>query len=330
MLTKIKHKVFLLLFLGLFTSFSNGQSPPEALYYRFKNNSNNSTQNFAVPGLGNRIAPVLGHHIRPGGQFDSCLTGVTGTNNYVNTGWATNIGTGDWTISFWVSNLQNSNPTYLFGDETANNFRCFYGGAAGNNNLLLRGNFSDVQINNVMPGPTVIHIVYNGSSIKIYKNGVFQNSYPRSGINLSGTGPFEVGGTHSHNCMNQGGLMDEFRFYTRALTAAEILVTWDIELGIFTGIDPIKSVPDKFELSQNYPNPFNPSTIIKYGIPEKAWVKLTVYDETGKEAAILINDVIPAGNYEVTFDGSTLSSGMYLYKLETRDFIKTKRTILLK
>jgi hypothetical protein len=330
MLTNFQGKVAILVLSIILTSISYSQCPPEVLYYRFKFNTGSTTKNFADPGRGSVIASVIGHQFGQGGQFDSCLVGIGGTSNYVNTGWATNIGTGNWTISFWVNNLQDRNPTYMFGDQTANNFRCIYGGAAGNNNMMLRGNFQDMTITNVMPGPTVIHIVYDGSTINIYRNGLWQNSYARSGINISGTGPFQVGGLNNHNCLNTNGLIDEFRFYNRALSFHEIQTTWNVELECVTGIEPKFSTPEKFELSQNYPNPFNPSTIIKYGIPKSTHVNLAIYDETGKEVAILINDVKQPGNYEITFNGESLSSGVYLYKLETGEFSRTKKMILVK
>lgn len=313
----------------LFATNLWSQCPPEALYYRFQDNTNSATRNFGIPGMGSQMAEVLGNIIGPGGEFDSCMVGIGGVNNYVNTGWATDIGWGNWTISFWVKNLVDNNPTYLFGDPSIN-FRCFYGGAAGNQNILLRGNFIDILINNVMPGPTVIHIVYNGSTVKIYKNGVLQNTYIRAGIYLNGTGPFEVGGMENHNCLNSGGLMDEFRFYNRALSQTEISASWNTQLNCLTGIEKNQSIPSEFLLSQNYPNPFNPSTLIEYGIPGPTLVKLTVYNELGTEVGVIVNKIQPAGNYSVKFDGSNLASGIYFYKLETPEFIQTKKMILVK
>jgi len=330
MLTKYKGIVAILFLLLIFTSISKSQCPPEVLYYRFSSNTATTTKNFAQPGSGSLNATVTGQHFGSGGEFDSCLIGTGGTTHYLNTGWSTNIGTGDWTISFWVNNIQDRNPTYLFGDQTANNFRCFFGGSAGTNNVLLRGNFQDITVTNVMPGPTVIHIVYNGTSITVYRNGIWQSSSPRSGINLSGSGPFLIGGMDNRNCLNNDGRIDEFRFYNRALSFLEIQSSWNVELNCFTGIEPKFSVPDKYGLSQNYPNPFNPSTIINFGIPKSTFVKLTVFNELGQEVALLVNDVKPAGNYDIEFDGSSFSSGVYFYKLETKDFVQTKRMTLSK
>ena len=90
-----------------------------------------------------------------------------------------------------------------------------------------------------------------------------------------------------------------------------------------------------YYLFQNYPNPFNPSTTIKYSIPsnvkrEMSNVKIIVYDILGNEVATLLDENKPAGNYEVRFDGSNLSSGIYFYKLQSGSFIQTKKLLLLK
>jgi len=89
-------------------------------------------------------------------------------------------------------------------------------------------------------------------------------------------------------------------------------------------------VPDKFSLEQNYPNPFNPVTNLGFGISELGFVSLKVYNSLGKEVATLVNEIKPAGRYEVVFDGSNLSSGVYFYKIEAGSFSIVKRMILMK
>ncbi len=102
-------------------------------------------------------------------------------------------------------------------------------------------------------------------------------------------------------------------------------------------VEVLVAVPDRFELSQNYPNPFNPTTKIKYTIHdvtlsgvEGSRVILKVYDILGTEVITLVNENKPAGNYEVTFDARTLSSGTYFYKLQAGSFVATKKLLLLK
>jgi len=105
----------------------------------------------------------------------------------------------------------------------------------------------------------------------------------------------------------------------------------DLELSM----DVVSDVEDQtqplvFQLEQNYPNPFNPSTNINYQISQNDFVSLKVYNVLGSEVAILVNETKPAGNYEVTFDASSLSSGTYFYKLQTGSFVETKKMILMK
>jgi hypothetical protein len=90
----------------------------------------------------------------------------------------------------------------------------------------------------------------------------------------------------------------------------------------------------KYELTQNYPNPFNPSTTIKYSVPSSKFVQhktvyLTIYDILGREIKVLVNKTQKAGNYEVKFDASTISSGIYFYKLQVGSFSETKKMVLL-
>ncbi|MGB5530500.1 MAG: T9SS type A sorting domain-containing protein [Ignavibacteriaceae bacterium] len=90
------------------------------------------------------------------------------------------------------------------------------------------------------------------------------------------------------------------------------------------------NAPLSFNLEQNYPNPFNPSTNIKYSVPESGNVKLSVYNLVGEEVAVLVNGNVEAGNFEVTFDASSLPSGVYLYKLQSANSVQTKKMMLLK
>ena len=109
--------------------------------------------------------------------------------------------------------------------------------------------------------------------------------------------------------------------------------------GIVLNIDnEKKSSPEEFVLEQNYPNPFNPSTKIKYTIPnviangvkQSQQVTLKVYDILGNEIATLVNEEKSVGTYEVSFDASRLSSGVYFYKLQSGNYVETKKMILLR
>jgi hypothetical protein len=83
-------------------------------------------------------------------------------------------------------------------------------------------------------------------------------------------------------------------------------------------------------VNPNYPNPFNPTTKIKFGLPKAAFVKLTVYDILGREVAILANEQLKAGEFEADWDASSFPSGVYFYKMEAGEFVKTSRMVLVK
>ena len=89
-------------------------------------------------------------------------------------------------------------------------------------------------------------------------------------------------------------------------------------------------IPSKHMLRQNYPNPFNPMTNVKFSIVKAGDVKIVVYDVMGREVQTLVNERLGAGTYEVKFDGSMLTSGVYFYKMVTDGFTETKRMILIK
>jgi photosystem II stability/assembly factor-like uncharacterized protein len=98
-----------------------------------------------------------------------------------------------------------------------------------------------------------------------------------------------------------------------------------------TAVKPVEaSCPVRFSLSQNYPNPFNPKTAIRYQVSGVSDVKLVVYDLLGREVAVLVNEKKAAGNYEVSFDGARLASGVYFYRLTAGSFVQSRKMILLK
>jgi hypothetical protein len=98
-----------------------------------------------------------------------------------------------------------------------------------------------------------------------------------------------------------------------------------------TGIgNNTSTLPTEFKLHNNYPNPFNPVTKIKFDLPKSTNVKLSVYDILGRETSNILNGNLEAGYYEISFDGSKLSSGIYFYKIQTSEFTDVKKMILNK
>jgi hypothetical protein len=89
-------------------------------------------------------------------------------------------------------------------------------------------------------------------------------------------------------------------------------------------------IPNKFQLEQNYPNPFNPSTVIKFGVPERSNVLLKIYDILGGEVATLVNEEMDAGWYSRDFNASGYSTGVYIFRMQAGNYISTKKMILVK
>lgn len=95
--------------------------------------------------------------------------------------------------------------------------------------------------------------------------------------------------------------------------------------------NPSNNLPTVYQLYNNYPNPFNPSTVIKYDLPKDSKVVLEVYDVLGREVATLVNGKQQAGGrYEVRFDGSRFSSGVYFFRITAGDYVKTQKMLLIK
>ena len=227
----------LILLLGLTGIVNFAQTVPEYMYYKFDAAGNQ--QNYASAPVGTNPAVLSGQTVGSTGEFGTALVGnglASGTNN-LNTGWATNLPSTGWTISFWLNNFPATAATtyYYFGDASAGTFRCFTGGVAGNGNLWLRGTgFTDVPINAIPATPTVIHLVYTGAAVKVFMNGVLNSTVAQAAVTFSGAGPFLVGGYSTSNSINAGTLMDEFRLYNRALSDAEVGLTWNQPLPLST------------------------------------------------------------------------------------------------
>ena len=92
----------------------------------------------------------------------------------------------------------------------------------------------------------------------------------------------------------------------------------------------VEITPSTFSFNQNYPNPFNPVTTINYQIPNDGFVTLKVFDILGKEIANLVNHNKEAGYYTVAFDASKLPSGVYIYILQSGEFVSSKKMLLIK
>jgi len=154
-----------------------------------------------------------------------------------------------------------------------------------------------------------------GTNYKWYKNSVEISGATSSTLNFDSLTTTNYG---AYQCSSSLG---SSRYFT-------------VQLGILDAREDHPSdyvdIPCEFELSQNYPNPFNPSTKIEYSLKESRFTIIKIYDLLGNEIKTLVNEEKAAGKHTVNFNGSSLTSGIYIYKIIAGDFVQTNKMILLK
>ncbi len=151
-------------------------------------------------------------------------------------------------------------------------------------------------------------------------NGVFGNG---GGV-ISGSG-YIVDGTVGQPCV---GVVSNGSYQIMSGIGHDIYgVLWT---DVLDNYDWGSTLPPSFSLSQNYPNPFNPTTTIAFTLPRQSSVRMTLYNILGQKVATLVDGELSAGKHEVTLNGDGLSSGVYYYRIEAEDFVKTKKLVLLK
>lgn len=131
--------------------------------------------------------------------------------------------------------------------------------------------------------------------------------------------------------------LDDVGYTTVAVEVADSKGGTDSQTYTLNVLEPVgigekdnMDLPDRYILEQNYPNPFNPITTIGYALPRSGEATLIVYNLRGEELASLVDSKQTAGNHEVTWDASNVASGLYFYRLQARDFVQTRKMLLLK
>jgi hypothetical protein len=97
-----------------------------------------------------------------------------------------------------------------------------------------------------------------------------------------------------------------------------------------TAVDYSGGKPDGFRLEEGYPNPFNPSTTIAFNIPERSFVRVSIYDVTGREVATLVQGEMSPGAHEVRWDGAGMPSGVYYCRMQAEGFTQTRKLLLMR
>ena len=122
-----------------------------------------------------------------------------------------------------------------------------------------------------------------------------------------------------------------------AINSTGHIFTGTFGSGVFRGVESTISVreitgqlPSSFSLGQNYPNPFNPLTIIEYSLPRSGDVSLIIYNLLGEEVARLVDGFQQAGEYNTNWNAANVASGVYFYRLQAGDFVRTRKMVYLK
>ena len=90
------------------------------------------------------------------------------------------------------------------------------------------------------------------------------------------------------------------------------------------------NIREKWSLDQNYPNPFNPNTTIRFSLPKETQLKINIYNMLGELVETLADGTFEAGYHKVTFNASSLPSGVYIYRIAAREFVETRKMVLIK
>ncbi len=227
-------------------------------------------------------------------------------------------------------------PTYYGGINTGTIYWQY------SQSLVVNGNIFNIDVHSFP--------VVNTGGPRITSGGVYTTPpninglkdavvYAMSGNNFVGFGVSGTGGPYSVNNMPSGSfhfICDRmgYRSVSRDTIVGVVNVTnFNFYL---TSVFPIgitqtgNEIPKTFRLEQNYPNPFNPSTKINIAVSSRSAVKLVVYDMLGRQVETLVNEELSPGTYNISWDASKYSSGIYLYRMITSDFTDTKKMILMK
>jgi len=185
------------------------------------------------------------------------------------------------------------------------------------------GNHGILRRYNIIPGQNNSGL---NATLRLYYDESEMN-----GLNESGFELFKSADGSDDSWGGMGGTVNTTDNYVE-LTGVADFSHWTI--GDVQSSLPVEKetdyIPTDFVLHQNFPNPFNPSTTISFSIPSEGFVTLKVYDVIGREIKTLVNEKRAVGKYEIHFDASQFTSGIYFYKLKSGNYIQTKKMILLK
>ena len=207
------------------------------------------------------------------------------------------------------------------GSSSKWGMECYFDVAAtGNNGRLFGGSSTAVPFAYTHGAWQTAKLLVNldADSAKFFINGTIVHKW-RWTAGANGTAvPKKLGGNNFFGATATDELyVDDYSYMPGA--------NWITDITQFGN-----TIPVEYALSQNYPNPFNPTTKINFALPKSGLVSMKVYDILGKEVATLVNEVKNAGSYTVDFNASSLTSGVYFYKVSVNGFSEVKKMLLLK
>jgi hypothetical protein len=179
-----------------------------------------------------------------------------------------------------------------------------------------------------------ITTLYDGTNFDIYINGILDNHESHTGLILRTSIDLTIGQVLPNNPgVNFKGALDDIRIFNYALSTEEIQNLYHEK----TSVDQqnLSQLPDEYDLKQNYPNPFNALTTIRYQMREAGQIKIEIYDILGQKVRTLLDQQKGAGYYSVWWDGKNdqgklVSSGVYIYKMKSKNFLKSRKLLLIK
>jgi hypothetical protein len=287
-----------------------------------------------------------------GGIYRSTDDGVTWDWTYLPSAWqantiavqANNIFAGSWGGVFESSDYSNwTTINNNLSDSAVNTL------AIDGNNIFAGTGYAGTSLAD--SGSGIFLSTDNGSNWNKMNNGLIHSivvyTLITNGSNIfAGTdkGIFLSKNNGTNWTEINEGLPDSTTVTSLAISGAEIFAgtkgngVWKRSLQEITSVKNVhNSIPLSYSLEQNYPNPFNPSTVISYSLPAESFVSLKVYDILGREIQTIVSSIQKPGVHKVSFGGSSLASGIYLYKIEAApnvgqagNFVEVKKMLLLK
>jgi hypothetical protein len=217
----------------------------------------------------------------------------------------------------WVGTYTGTADVYFYSNGSNNT----------NRNATLYVNRNSDQSIRMTLKANVPNYPFGSTDYFVYTDGSFPNGSNYSGQKRDGAKKYYINCTLNGNQMTGAG--DRYTVATNGTETPDYTITFNVE-NPAVGVSDLFNNPLSYSLSQNFPNPFNPATKINFSIPWRSFITLKIYNFQGEEISTLINEEKEIGNYEVGFDGSNLSSGVYFYKIQAGNYTDTKKLILIK